>query len=66
MRRLTYSVTETAQMLGISKTAVKRLLRRSAIPSVKISGRRLIPATALDAYVRQMMTQEDAPRAQSD
>ena len=43
--RLTYTVEEAAEMLGISRALA---YRRGVLPTVKIAGRRLVPKTALD------------------
>jgi excisionase family DNA binding protein len=45
VERLTYTVEEAAEMLGISRALA---YRRGVLPTVKIAGRRLVPKTALD------------------
>ena len=45
VERLTYTVDEAAEMLGISRALA---YRRGVLPTVKIAGRRLVPKTALD------------------
>lgn len=46
-----YSVVEVAEMLGVSKSTVKRLIKYSTLPSVKVRGRRLIPTESVDAFL---------------
>jgi excisionase family DNA binding protein len=45
IERLTYTVEEAAEMLGISRALA---YRRGVLPTVKIAGRRLVPKAALD------------------
>lgn len=52
--RLLVSVEEAAVALGISRTAVFRLLREGRIRSVKIDKRRLIAVTALHDFVSEL------------
>jgi excisionase family DNA binding protein len=46
--RLTYTIEEAAEMLGISRALA---YRRGVLPTVKIAGRRLVPKTALDSML---------------
>ncbi len=43
---------EAARRLGVSESTVWRLLRRDALSSVKVGGRRRIPAGALGGLAR--------------
>lgn len=45
VERLTYTVEEAAEMLGISRALA---YRKGVLPTVKIAGRRLVPKVALD------------------
>jgi excisionase family DNA binding protein len=45
VERLTYTIEEAAELLGISRALA---YRRGVLPTVKIAGRRLVPKTALD------------------
>lgn len=54
--RLAYSTAEVAAAIGASEGLVKRLLASGEIGSVKLGGRRLIPAAALALALEQ-----DAP-----
>ena len=45
VERLTYTIEEAAEMLGISRALA---CRRGVLPTVKIAGRRLVPKVALD------------------
>ncbi len=49
--RLTFSVKETAQMLGISDAAVYAAVDCGAISHIRIGGRILVPANALQRLV---------------
>lgn len=50
---LTYSVIETAKILGISKTHAYEAAQRGEIPSIKIGTRRVVPKAALQALLNQ-------------
>jgi excisionase family DNA binding protein len=52
-RRLAYSVRETVRTTNLSYASIYRLIRAGKIRSVKIGGRRLIPASALDALLEE-------------
>ena len=48
------SVTEVARRLGVSESTVWRLLRTATLTSVKLRGRRMVAATAVQGLVREM------------
>ncbi len=47
VQRLTYSVDEAAELLGISRTSAYEAIRKGEIPHIKIGKRILIPKSAL-------------------
>jgi excisionase family DNA binding protein len=47
-QRLTYSVKETAKVLGIGRDAAYEGVKKGEIPSVKVGGRILVPRAAVD------------------
>jgi excisionase family DNA binding protein len=49
--RLAVSVTEAAQMLGISRTLAYRLVRTGELPSRRFQGRIIVPLVDLRALV---------------
>lgn len=51
MERLTYTVTEVAQLLGISRGSAYTHVRTGEIPSITIGGRIVVPRRALDALL---------------
>ncbi len=52
MEKMTLSVEEMAQVLGISKPLAYGLLKQEGFPSIRISERRIvIPVTALQAWL---------------
>lgn len=51
MERLTYSVTEVAQLLGISRASAYTHVRTGEIPSITIGSRIVVPRRALDELV---------------
>lgn len=48
MERLTYTVTEVAHLLGISRGSAYTHVRTGEIPSISIGGRIVVPRRALD------------------
>ncbi|PSL08186.1 excisionase family DNA binding protein [Haloactinopolyspora alba] len=50
-RRRFYSVAEVARMFGMSTMTVYRAIADGEFPAVKIRGRLIVPAKALDAMV---------------
>lgn len=48
MEALTYTIAETAQLLGISKTSAYLWARQGKLPTLKIGGRRIVPRAALN------------------
>ena len=50
MRR-TYTITETAQILGISRTTAYECAKAGVLPVLKLRGRLVVPAAALDAML---------------
>lgn len=52
MDKLTYSPTETAQVLGVSRPTVYQLIKRADFPAFKVGSRTLISAEGLRAWVQ--------------
>ena len=46
-QKLTLSVEETRQLLGIGRTAAYEAVRSGEIPSVRVGGRLLVPVASL-------------------
>ena len=49
--RLTYTVPEVAEMLGISRSTAYVCVRRGEIPALKLAGRVVISRVAFDALL---------------
>jgi len=49
---LTYSVTEAAEALGVSRRTMYDLLHKEGFPTLKVGGRRLISRELLAEWVR--------------
>jgi excisionase family DNA binding protein len=54
MERVLYTPHETADMLRVCRTTVYGLIRDGELRSVNIGRRRLIPATAIEAYIESL------------
>lgn len=52
MDKLTYSPTETAQVLGVSRPTVYQLMKRADFPAFKVGSRTLVSADGLRAWVQ--------------
>ena len=52
MAELTYSVTEAAQALGVSRRTMYDLINREDFPTLKVCGRRLISRELLADWAR--------------
>lgn len=58
--KLTYSPTETAQILGISRPTVYSLLKRADFPAFKVGARTLVSAEGLRAWVEAQSKKEES------
>ena len=54
--RLTYTVPEVAEMLGISRSTAYECVRRGEIPALKLAGRVVISRVAFDALLAAYTT----------
>ncbi|MEN3538683.1 helix-turn-helix domain-containing protein [Microbispora sp. ZYX-F-249] len=54
MDRLFYRPKDAAVVLGMSRTAVFRLIKSGELRSVKYDGYRLVPADALQEFARRL------------
>lgn len=53
MDRLTVSVTEAAQMLGISRPTLYKLIRTENFPVLRVGARTLISRAGLERWVKE-------------
>lgn len=60
MEKLTLSVREAAQLLGISHPKCYELARREDFPAFKVYGRTLISREGLQEWVRKQTNHEGA------
>jgi excisionase family DNA binding protein len=51
VRRLTLTVGEASQVLGVSRSSAYELVRRGELPSMRLGRRIVIPVRALDALL---------------
>ncbi|GLX05429.1 helix-turn-helix domain-containing protein [Microbispora sp. NBRC 16548] len=54
MDRLFYRPKDAAVILGMSRTAVFRLIKSGELRSIKYDGYRLVPADALQEFARRL------------
>jgi excisionase family DNA binding protein len=57
---LVCSVDEAAELLGVGRTLVFRLIATGKIESLKIGSRRLIPRAAIDGYIERLSADQSA------
>lgn len=63
MAELTYSVTEAAEAIGVSRRTMYDLIHRQDFPTLKVGGRRLISKELLAEWVKaQAGGQKEAAR----
>ena len=55
------TVDEAGRTLGVSRSTVWRLIQRGDLPSIRRSGRRLVPARAIQARMRRRRTEGIPP-----
>jgi excisionase family DNA binding protein len=53
--KLTYSLDETADALGLSYVTVRRLLKRGLIRACSVSRKRIIPKTEIQRFLRETL-----------
>lgn len=54
MSKLLYTPDEAAEVLGMSRTRLYRLINSGEVESVKIGGLRRIPVAALERFVQSL------------
>ena len=52
MDKLAYSLTETAQVLGLSRPTVYTLIKKPGFPVFQVGGRRLVSVEGLRDWIR--------------
>lgn len=57
--RLLLTVPEAATALGLSRSKVYELITRRAVRSIRIDGSRRVPIEALEAYITELLTEEE-------
>lgn len=64
MTRLTYTVEEAAEVLGISRAAAYRCVKRGELRSVQLGRRIVVPVSAVDDLVHSPALVPAAPTVQ--
>ena len=54
---LAFSIDETARQLGVGRTTVVTEISSGRLKSAKIRSRRVVPASALDAYLAERVAE---------
>ena len=52
MDKLAYSLTETAQVLGLSRPTVYTMIKKPGFPVFQVEGRRLVSVEGLRDWIR--------------
>jgi excisionase family DNA binding protein len=55
-QRLTLTVEDAGQMLGVSRSYAYELVRQGALPCMRLGRRIVIPVRALDALIDRVVT----------
>ncbi len=58
VNRLTYSVEETAKILGLGRTATYQGIEKGEIPGIRIGKRILVPRAALERLLKNNLKKE--------
>jgi excisionase family DNA binding protein len=61
-QRATYSVYETAQLLGVSKWTLQRAIKRGELLHIRVGKRIMVPKHAVDALLGLRTTPAPKPR----
>jgi excisionase family DNA binding protein len=56
-RRLTLTVEEAGQLLGVSRSYAYELVRQGALPCMRLGRRIVIPVRALDALIERVVAE---------
>jgi excisionase family DNA binding protein len=56
-RRLTLTVEEAGQLLGVSRSYAYELVRQGALPCMRLGRRIVIPVGVLDALIDRVVTE---------
>jgi excisionase family DNA binding protein len=56
-RRLTLTVEEAGQLLGVSRSYAYELVRQGALPCMRLGRRIVIPVRALDALIDRVVAE---------
>jgi excisionase family DNA binding protein len=65
MQRLTVTVTEAAEILGVSRTSAYELVRAGTLPSVRLGRRIVVTRHALEELLGAPLPAQRAPGAVS-
>ena len=55
MEKIAYSITETADMLGISKSHAYELVKERKLPVLELGRRKVIPKEYLELWIHEKM-----------
>ena len=58
--KIALTVTEAAELLGVSRPTVYQLINREDFPSFRIGARRLISRSGLERWVQQQAGREES------
>lgn len=61
---LAYSVSETAECLGVSTDSVRRLVREGELPTIPVIGRVVIPIRAIEDFLARSTFRQTVPNPQ--
>ncbi len=53
MEKLTYSVQEASEVLGISRSFTYQLIREKKLPAIDLGQRKVIPIEALEKWIQE-------------
>lgn len=58
MEKITYSIQEVADLLGISKSYAYELVRNGTIPALELGRKKIIPKESFHAWVNEKVNRQ--------
>lgn len=58
MEKITYSIQEVADLLGISKSYAYELVRNGTIPALELGRKKIIPKESFHAWVNEKVNRK--------
>lgn len=64
--RMTYSIEDAAEVLGVGRTTMYRLVAEGEVESIAIGSRRLIPRESIEDFLSRKLAESRALRSSTE